>query len=292
MASKKTFTDILLKPLWQVLASPGLGNPHTPHEAALMLAGVKPVAIVLTKDAARMQPGIQSGQIVHIADEIFDRTHHLYFNHQAADSANLAVSIITQSWKEHEAFPQDLDFIPGLFSYTHQTGRAVEKHKMSIGKRMDTLNEDIHFGRQNQDLNDFLEGKILALPPIHCHPQMDLPASLTERHARGEISLLKYNVPLTIQVYAQADKADEGRELHARYYSTENEYPPLSGEAQAARIGKLLGFTDNDIAWHLGTKYQGPISSRFMEETKEIRQYARLKMMLWDSSMGPRDLTL
>lgn len=84
----------------------------------------------------------------------------------------------------------------------------------------------------------------------------------------------------TVQVYAQSNKIEEGKEIYARYYKNSEGYPPLESEEAFKRIGELLGYTENDIALGLCKKYQNIFINAIMLKTNDWRCKIRKKYMI------------
>lgn len=84
-------------------------------------------------------------------------------------------------------------------------------------------------------------------------------------------------------VYAQKDMVEDGKEVHARMYLDGQGYEELSVDEGIARVGKLLGYTDNDVAWCLGTKYQNKPLIKLLERTADWRRELRKEMLLADA---------
>jgi hypothetical protein len=91
----------------------------------------------------------------------------------------------------------------------------------------------------------------------------------------------------TLQVYAQADKIEEGKELYARYYLDGEGYPKLEEEEEYKRVGELLGYNQNDISWALGKKYQNKIIKSVLEKTTDWRCKVRKEYMLQYRESSP-----
>lgn len=90
------------------------------------------------------------------------------------------------------------------------------------------------------------------------------------------------DIPVLRTVYAQANKQKEGEELFSRYYQGDkHNYPKVVREA--GRIGELLGFSKNDIAYFYGDKYQNAFVKALMRKTTKLRKYARKEVMLMNS---------
>ncbi len=82
------------------------------------------------------------------------------------------------------------------------------------------------------------------------------------------------------QFFAQKNKIKDGREVYARVCKNGRGYPTLSEKEGAKRIGKLLGYTDNDIALATREKYQRSLTRKILRHTQNIRRWARKKYLL------------
>lgn len=83
-----------------------------------------------------------------------------------------------------------------------------------------------------------------------------------------------------LQVYAQSDKVEDGKELYARYYNDGTGYPELDDTEEFKRVGKLLGYTDNDVLFATREKYQSPLINRLLVDTNDFRCKIRKEYML------------
>ncbi len=64
----------MLKPVFDILAKPGLGNPHSPYEAELMTSGIKPVAFMGPEEVTpELQERINSGHIILVNEYEFNK---------------------------------------------------------------------------------------------------------------------------------------------------------------------------------------------------------------------------
>jgi len=116
---------------------------------------------------------------------------------------------------------------------------------------------------------------------------------LEEAVQSGALSAVDFKSNMLVSVFAQADKQEEGRELFTRYFdqdldqdldqNNQDHYETLDASAWHKRIGALLGFTENDQAWHSGEQYQNPVIHQLMTMTSDIRQWARKETMLMDA---------
>lgn len=135
-----------------------------------------------------------------------------------------------------------------------------------------------------------LELMIVGVKPV-CIVNMDTEKSCSPKPVlnrfeelveEGQILLID-KIPCEsgfIQIFAHADKVRDGMEVVARYFHDGHGYPFLKTEDGIARVGKLLGYTNNDIAWCVGTKYKSQIIKNVMKKTANIRRKIRHKYLL------------
>lgn len=75
-----------------------------------------------------------------------------------------------------------------------------------------------------------------------------------------------------IQVYAQAHKIEDGKELFARYYNDGKGYPALTGADAFRRIGTLLGYSPRDTMIY---KVSGGLTGALLNKTDKWRRKIR-----------------
>lgn len=273
----------ILRPVFDLMASPGLGNPHTPYEAELMVAGVKPVAIMDPEAVtAAMQRSIDAGTIVEIATIANSRTERLYCRPEAIGDARRAADVLAQSAQSH-TLPSESDqkFLADFFCYNNLS--AAEAYIDMRGDAYD-VEGALFKGRTHERMTDLLAGNIAALPPVLFEKTQMPNIPLEEALAKGTLAAVDIRSELLTKVFAQSGKVEEGKELYARYYKDSEGYQRLEGDEAAKRVGHLLGFTDNDVAWFTGEKYQNPAVHKLMEMTNGIRQYARRESLIMQGS--------
>ena len=138
-----------------------------------------------------------------------------------------------------------------------------------------------HFGKEIQLM---VEG---SKPTCIIEPKFDLTEdknlSDDRNHAvkkmktmisSGEILLIGKQVfgEREVHVYAQANKAEMGKELFNRYYEESSDYPEFqSWQEWFERIGKLLGYSDTDIKRY---KIKG-LASKVLDKTHYWRRGLR-----------------
>ncbi len=276
-----------LKPLFKALADPGLGLPHIPYEAELMIAGVKPVVIISPKNVTPdMQRAIDAGKIVKTGEKNLERRYRIYCHTDEIDNARKAAEIL-ETTNMCPSLEQET-FLNNFFETRFDQKFLSEfSPARSWDEHADKLESSIFRGEKTREIHQMLDGKRAALAPIlfiEGKNDKDLEQAVKE----GKIAATDLNAEeLIVQVFAQASHIEDGKEVFARYYLSpeEHDYPRLSDKEAGKRIGKLLGYTENDIAWFTGEKYQSPLIEAVMTQTAPLRRWARKEVMLMD---GPQ----
>ncbi len=287
----------MLKPLFQLLAAPGLGNPHSfnPHginlrsssESELMAVGAKPVAIMFpTEVTAQMQKAIDNGHIVKINEQKCITKYRIYCQpseiKQVRNSATILQDIFQNGdFKMGPEDDQKLSFWKKALKtdVPNVRGQIVHEHNL--------IRSSSIRGETTPASEALLAGEILAMPPILFNEKQAPNTVLEKAVAEGKLASVEFETSQVTAVFAQSNKIEDGKELFARYYKGDVGYDPL-GDQKARRVGQLLGFTENDLAWHYSDKdpnpkYTNPILRDLMEKTHTIRIYARHQVMLMDA---------
>lgn len=261
----------LLQPVFNMLAKPGLGNPHTPHEAELLIAGVKPTAIMNRSDiSCTLQQAISNGHIVHIESVEWVRDYIIYCRKELAEQAAQAAILLHDNHGKTNWPPEDFAFLETLFRDSTDTQDTVHERIYAMEHALDHHDE-----QALQPIHHFLQGELNILPPVRQGLNAQMDDALSAHGATYAAS--RYSLRHEICVLAQHDKIAEGRELFSLYYG--NDAPaPMQNPHQ--RIAQLLGYTENDYAWHAGTKYQSPLTMRVMTATAPLRAWARRESLL------------
>jgi hypothetical protein len=156
---------------------------------------------------------------------------------------------------------------------------------------MQIIDRDLFENKVPADVQGLLDGDVKAIVPVRYMPSFQVRKNLDECLLANNISSVDITTHEIMVVLAQADQEKEGKELDARYYHHgEHDYPDVKDPH--GRVGQLLGFTENDIAWFSGTKYQNPIINKLMMATQDIRTQARKEAMIMereDNSMNTSD---
>ena len=276
----------LLKPVFAAIAAPGIGHPHGKYETELMVAGLKPV-IIISPDTItpEMQAAVDKGQIVHIDDYHGIRTSRIYCQKNEINTAKDAAKILDKVFNNKE-IPTIAEekFLEGFFD--HPIKNIPLSFSFSNWRERSAALEIAMFKNQvTTEMHSMLEGKLLALSPFVYAPECQTANPLEPALAENKISAVDIKEKLLIQVFAQANRVEDGKELYARYYLDQHDYPALPDSEGAKRVGKLLGYTENDTAWFTGEKYKSPLLRTLMYETAPLRRWARKEVMLMD---GPQ----
>ncbi len=277
--------NALLRPFLAAVARPGLGNPHSPYETELMTAGAKPVAIMEPKWVdTRMQERIDNGAIVFIDTKTFVKTERIYCHRDEAENAKEFARIIASSHCARQPpSPEELRNLESFFLRPVKTPKENFQNVASWHNKSFEILMALRNGKTPPEVISILKQEITALPPLFVIEDDTSLNILDDSVGNNLLSSVDYVTEITLSVYAQKDKVEDGKELYARYYKNGEGYEKLSEKDAAKRIGRLLGFTENDLAWHTGEKYQNPVVLKFMEATQNIRQQARTKLMLMDT---------
>lgn len=274
-----------LKPLFRLLAEPGLGNPHTPYEAELMVRGAKPVAILTPEDVTtEMSQAITNGHIIKIDEHGFEETHRIYYHPDEIDNAENAARILQQIYetKKYDSISTEgHEFLNGFFLKPLGDTPVHSSDNITPLAHSYEIEHALYNGQIPSEVENILNGMLTALPPLHYVPE-SAPAILENAIKEGTLKSVDIKNTQLIQVFAQANKKAEGEELNARYYLDNHGYPELLPEEGSKRIGQLLGYTENDLNWHLGTKYQNPVIKNLMDRTEQLRHWARKELMLME----------
>lgn len=254
------FTKKLLMPLFRALASLGLGNPHTPYENELMLAGVKPVAIISKRDmSSDIEKAIAKNQIVIAGEKEINNSFKLLYLPHIEQEAQKAASIYSSFLNTGKISYEGNQFLNSF-----------------IGPSLSG-----EFNQDSLSINKLLTGKVTSLEPTPSVIIKNEYIDLYKAEEKGSINSVEFNVSRNVIVLAQYNKRSDGEEVYDRYYNDGKNSPKIENDDEyEARIGKLLGYTDNNIAWRLGTKYQNKQIHRLLSQTRDIRCKARKLCLL------------
>lgn len=275
----------LLKPIFAAIAAPGIGLPHHEYETELMVAGIKPVIIISPEDVTpEMQNAIDKGLIVHIEGHQGIKTSRIYCHNDEIETAKDAAKILERAFGNNEIPTADeMSFLEDFFDKPIQKNPPIPSslkwHERSNAHLTAVLNHKI-----TTEMHSMLGGELRALSPIDYLPAHMNAHPLESALAEGKISAVDVKQKILVQVFAQANHIEDGKELYARYYLDRHDYPELSDDEEEKRIGRLLGYSENDVAWFTGEKYQSPLLRILMHETAPIRRWARKELMMMDAN--------
>jgi hypothetical protein len=257
------FKKAILKPVFEALAAPGLGNPHTPYEVELLAANVKKVAIVpqSIRQDQRLTPMFSYGDLVEVAHHKFDMDYSIYCHPEQSEDIKALCPILSDiCTSQREASPEESAAIGKQFA----GGVNLQNFKVSA-EQIEHLDKE----RAPVLLRTF-KGAVME-------KQGDQSHVLEERVKNGTLARVDFKAANNIYVVANKDSLSDAQELDRLGYGKAR---VTDIKAHHARIGELLGYTSNDIAWHSGEKYQNPFITKLMEATRSVRQYARKELML------------
>ena len=310
-----------LKPLFSLIAKPGLGNPHASYEIELLRAGVKPVAIAGREEVDALKSEIDNGKIL-IIDTYMTPPQNVQFFFLPENQA-IIENLMVISQKIHDDEPCDfneIEKIHELFerpSTLKTRGREAElawhsqryttigsllltnpkdqKARISAIENIDHLNVDHITVKMIQD-KELPFAVIIDTPLSKDLEHNPFQNAINENRIQTKTYSLKHWLTKEpTYVLAQADKIEQGRMLFDMYF---NQIDPThikimeDNGAPAKKInhewnktvGKLLGYTDNDINWHMGAhKYQNPLILKIMQASESLRRWARKEIMLMDA---------
>jgi hypothetical protein len=273
-------TKFLLKPLFDVLAKPGLQGPHEGYETELMLAGKKPVMITAwpLKDTkldqfTKLQPFIDSRAIVVIGSQSHEFQRHII----------CTPSILNEATKQ-------ADIVRKFRSRTEVSNDEVDFYHDFKEKSWGTKSTDDYFTRLNkpnllsQETDLLLSGKIGATLPVSLGINLrNLPIDIKKRIGSGElVTVLVDSSFETNVVLSPRSSISSGQELYARYYKNSEGYECFTPAENTRRIGLLLGYTDNDVDFFLGKEKLNQFIREIMFATSDLRKYARVQSLLME----------
>lgn len=277
---------------WANLAKIGIGLPHNGHAHILMAAGKKPCLITQwplqdfdQEKYTKLQPFVDSGQIVLIGVKELEFPTHIICHPDAAEAARTQIPILQkkhsrmplnqQEWQAEEAFLRDYCMI----SVRDKDGRFVPDE---INKR--NRNES------PEECQLLLEGKIKATLPVMTGENFgNAPPEILQKITSGELTSVNVRTEIKgMAVLAQRDCREMGKELFARYYNQREGYSFLSKDDHTKRIGALLGYTEADTAFFLKER-TGSLIDRLKSKYSDAIRAARAEWLLanppsWETS--------
>lgn len=287
MYNKKmgNLTKFLLKPLFDVLAKPGLQAPHERYETELMLAGKKPAMITTwpLKDTklgqyTKLQPLIDNGSIVVIGTITAQLGRHIICNSEHLESSYRFADLERKIKSRSTCTDDEMDFY-----------RAFRKNAMGTA----TINEFIerynHPQKTRRETDLLLTGKIGATVPISTGVNLKgIPIKTKKMVESGSLhATLIDNLVATSVVISPKSFVDAGKELFARYFNDNEGYETLSGDEWIKRIGELLGYSPADTEFFIRVKSTPPSEytafDRILFATSDLRKYARAQSLLMDT---------
>jgi hypothetical protein len=281
----------VLKPVFEMAAKPGLFMPHSYNletEDELMIAGAKPVGIVGADEiTAKMQEAINQGHIVHIGDHLAEFHSRIYCHPDEIEGARRVAKFF--SCEGQDISPEEIDF---MFCFVGApVGRDVkieEAMHLNMRDNPDGIGNRAYDGQATPSMEALLAGSIKAIEPLRYGHGLPVNDDLERAVESDSLAAVDFKIESLIQVYAQADKVEEGKELYARYYKDSKGYRRLDNVDECKRIGELLGYRENDTAIFVGEKYTNPLIRKVMDWTADARRWCRKEVMLMEAEDAKR----
>lgn len=273
-----------IKLMYNLLAKPGLGNPHNYNEIELMAAGAKPVAIAMEEDiTTELQGAIDRGDVLKINEHEFEMNYKIYCKASELPDAEKAARILERSWQDQSTISdKNANFLSTFFNIASDD---TETTMAGISAAMRVIDVDLSENEKLCSVKNMIDGDVRSTMPLRYLPENQEHQDLDEALSNGGISSVDITMHSVTIVLAQAENEEDGKELDARYFQAGDGYPDVKDPD--ARVGELLGFTQNDIAWFNGTKYQNPFVNKLMVLTSDLRAEARKRSMLMEVDENP-----
>lgn len=272
----------ILRPLFMLLAKPGLIGPHSGHEADLLLAGAKPLGTFWPRsdatDIEKLDTAVEEGRLIRGAyDRSLPRTYHFYtvpgFEETAADDAK------------------------NIFEYLHEGKRTESEESLHYrfnrsGGIQPVRGYDSVFSELSSAL---LQGDRHAvtiedfmMDSLSPHPAR---AELDEAVAAGRLvhTQATFTKNESFLIYGQPGQEDNMHEL-AKITQSYGDPDAPEKYKDSSYEGHLLGYSDNDMEAY-GTSYyrMNPVKNAILCHTRDLRRYARQELMKMDGPAWERN---
>lgn len=219
-----------------------------------------------------LQRAVESGKIVEIGRSSFFKEYSFYFHHSHKEEAKRVISIFNNTYGR------------GVLPLVHEEQLVWDFVEKNIGKKEKFGFLKSVFNKKLEPFEQLIAGKITSINPFRCF-QLKETSVIENALKKGLIEKSTVFQKLEIVTIAQKNRVADGKELFARMYENEKGYELSNNDKKwNTRIGQLLGYTANDIAWSNGEKYQNVI--KLMVATMRLRAYAR-KMYLLENKNSP-----
>lgn len=272
-----TFKKALM-PLFRLLAKPGINNPHTSYEAELMVTGAKPLAIMLMSDLTdELNAKITNGDIIVVGRKQLLHKYRLYYHPSQSEKACKASKIYAESWTTGKITEEENKFLE-TFINKPLTDIALP----DTSKRLKST-----FGKQNV-AQMLIEGVVGCTAPIqYTDSASESPLDVLARN--NQISYREFELNNDVVILAQKNNIQDGMEFIQSYYENREKFiDSRDANEFHKRVGKLLGYTDNDIALANSTKYNSRLIKFVLKETNNIRRFARKEVLIADHLRTPK----
>ncbi len=252
-------------PIFRALSKPGIGNPHTPYENELLLAGVKPTAIMADEDVSlELKSAILSKKVIEVGHRDFEVNYKLFYNPQYKSNAQKAAAIYHSFWKTKHINQSDESFLNSFIEKQTRRANSIQElfFKNSIEQKL-------------------INGQLMSIEPVRYVNGINTKA-LDEAEHEGAIKSIDLIKRERLYVLAQPNKIDDGKELFSRYFCDSEGYPKLSEPHEFnTRVGKLLGYSESDIQY-CNNASSNKAFVKLMNITTPLRLYARKTVLLND----------
>lgn len=269
----------LLRPLFALLAHPGIGGPHSPaREAELMASGAKRLLITgypFSHQHKELEPLLEEGKIVLIGCST-DRAYASILCHpDVFNEASKVAEIFEKRESDIQLSNEDIQFRRTYEQSNTRLSFSPEDNQRYRKASSSPLSE-LELLRSGQ-----VKSSVMLF--FNANDKTSAPPEISEALENGEIKTATLSWPNPACVFAQADDIEDGRELFARYFVNDLGYPHYPDKKDAVkRVGELLGYTGNDTALFTGTKYRNPLIRRLLIATENFRREIRTELMLYD----------
>lgn len=307
----------VLAPLFHLAAKPGLGLPHSNHEIELLRAGAKPTGILGASDLTKLEDKIQSGDIIVISETPVPPLQYVFYFKPENEHIVKRVQSLSQKMHTIRHYNPTEEEIGLINTPAKRNFRSREEeiayisattHAMYLHCRIDMHEQDyfdrgkisqheidnIDFDRIKTETIKLLETN--EIPYLLCQHSQEYLEAMVEQGMLQKIQgqTERPNQGLTI-IVAQKDKEKEGHRLSQLCSGETENFPddiktilndpdiPSADKNIAfhGEIGRLLGYTENDIYNHyFNIRQKGNFENFILTVTEDFRRWCRHKSMI------------
>lgn len=190
----------LLSPLFNVLATPGLGNPHSPYEAELMASGAKPVAIMGPEQVnVEMQEAIDSGQVVLIEAIEIPKNYRIFCQPDEIEHAQEAAILYQKSFNE----PLNEDERAQLNAFFLTTADGTKNNASGdFFHQMHSTESRLRNHSPVPEIDQLLQGEIKTITPLYSKIDNPAIARLDNAVKDGTLACAEVKNSLLLNVFA------------------------------------------------------------------------------------------